>query len=196
MKRLSKILFAIGVAFIVVGVLISFISDIKLTQPEHFKGLNKDTTREDILSIYGEPDETVEYIYPAGQFYDVYSVEYLGVNGEIQVRYFDDDTENVYCVEFIINSIGFDSPKDYRNAVKKTTEHFERACENMSRNDFSTDDKTSISFIDTEKEVNYMIYTNRIYNGSREEMNNLSTYDESKMSDCMCYQFSKVLTSE
>ncbi len=196
MKRLSKILFLISVALIVVGVLISFIDNMKLTQPEHFKGLNKDTTREDILSIYGEPDETVEYIYPEGQFYDVYNVEYLGVNGEIQVRYFGDDTENVYCVEFIINSIDFDSPKDYQNAVKKTNDHFERACENMSRNDFSVDEKTSISFIDTEKEVNYMIYTNRTYNGSREEMNNLSTYDESKMSDCMCYQFSKSLTSE
>ena len=49
MKRLSKILFAIGIVLIVVGVLISFIDNMKLTQPEHFKGLNKYTTREDIL---------------------------------------------------------------------------------------------------------------------------------------------------
>jgi len=35
-----------------------------------------------------------------------------------------------------------------------------------------------------------------MYNGTREEMNNLSTYDESKMSDCMYYQFSKALTSD
>ncbi len=193
MKRLSKILFAIGVALVFLGVLISFISNIKLTQIEHFKGLNKDTTREDILSIYGEPDETVEYIYPEGQFYDVYNVEYLGVNGEIQVRYLD-DTDNVYCVEFIINSIDFDNPKDYEKAVKKTNKYFERACKNMIRTDFSKENKLSISFADTENDVYYMIYTNRTYNGTRDEMN--SAYDESKLSDCMCYQFSKSLTSE
>ena len=193
MKILSKILFAIGVALIVVGALISFISNIKLTQPEHFKGLNKDTTREDILSIYGEPDETVEYIYPEGQFYDVYNVEYLGVNGEIQVHYFD-NTDNVYRVEFMINSVNFDNPKDYEKAVKKTNKYFERACKNMIRTDFSKENEVSISFADTEKEVYYMIYTNRTYNGTRDEMN--SAYDESKLSDCMCYQFSKSLTSE
>lgn len=193
MKRLSKILFAIGVALIIVGVSISFISNIKLTQPEHFKGLNKDTTREDILSIYGEPDETVEYIYPEGQFYDVYNVEYLGVNGQIQVHYFD-NTDNVYRVEFMINSVNFDNPKDYEKAVKKTNKYFERACKNMIRTDFSKENEVSISFADTEKEVYYMIYTNRTYNGTRDEMN--SAYDESKLSDCMCYQFSKSLTSE
>lgn len=193
MKILSKILFAIGVALIVVGTLISFISNIKLTQPEHFKGLNKDTTREDILSIYGEPYETVEYIYPEGQFYDVYNVEYLGVNGEIQVHYFD-NTDNVYRVEFMINSVNFDNPKDYEKAVKKTNKYFEHACKNMIRTDFSKENEVSISFADTEKEVYYMIYTNRTYNGTRDEMN--SAYDESKLSDCMCYQFSKSLTSE
>ena len=194
MKRLSKILFVISVVLIVVGALISFISNIKLTQPEHFKGLNKDTIREDILSIYGEPYETVEYIYPEGQFYDVYNVEYLGVNGEIQVHYFD-NTDSVYSVRFIINSIDFDSQNDYEKAVEKTNKYFERACKNMIRTDFSKENEISISFADTEKEVYYMIYTNRVYNGSRGEMNNLSTYDASKMSDCMCYQFSKSLTS-
>ena len=193
MKILSKILFAICVALIVVGALISFISNIKLTQPEHFKGLNKDTTREDILSIYGEPDETVEYVYPEGQFYDVYNVEYLEVNGEIQVHYFD-NTDNVYRVQFMINSVNFDNPKDYEKAVKKTNKYFERACKNMIRTDFSEENEVSISFADTEKEVYYMIYTNRTYNGTRDEMN--SAYDESKLSDCMCYQFSKSLTSE
>ena len=196
MKGLSKILLAIGVTLIVVGVLISFISNIKLAQPKHFKGLDKDTTREDILSIYGEPDETIEYIYPAGHFYDVYKVEYLGISGEINVRYFNDNPDNVYCVQFIINSIDFDNPNEYEKAVQKTTEHFEQACKNMTKSDFSTNDKISISYADIEKEVYYMIYTNRMYNGTREEMNNLSTYDESKMSDCMYYQFSKELTSD
>ncbi len=193
MKRLSKVLFAISVVLVVGGVLISFISNAKVTQPEHFKGLDKYTTREDIVSIYGEPDETIEYIYPAGQFYDVYNAEYLGVNGEIQVHYFD-NTDSVYSVQFIINSIDFDSQKDYENAVKKTNQHFELACKNMIRTDFSKENEISISFADTEKEVYYMIYTNRTYNGTREEMN--SAYDESKLSNCMCYQFSKSLTSE
>ena len=74
MKRLSKILFLISVALIVVGVLISFIDNMKLTQPEHFKGLNKDTTREDILSIYvderGKPYKTAGKIdYVAGWYF-------------------------------------------------------------------------------------------------------------------------------
>ena len=193
MKKLSKVLFVIGIFLIVVGVLISFTSDINLTQPEHFKGLNKDTKREDLLAIYGEPDETIEYVYPEGQFYDVYNAEYLGVNGKIQVRYFD-NTDSVYSVQFIINSIDFDSQKDYEKAVEKTNKHFEQACKNMSRTDFSNENEISISFADTEKEVYYMIYTTRTYNGTREEMN--SAYDESKLSDCMCYQFSKSLISE
>ena len=90
--------------------------------------------------------------------------------------------------------IDFDSQKDYEKAVEKTNKHFNRACKNMIRTDFTKENEVSISFADAEKDVYYMIYTNPTYNGTRDEMN--SAYDESKLSDSMCYQFSKSLISE
>ena len=98
-KALNNILLILGLLLVVCGILIKFVPNIITLQPLHFKGLNKYSNREDIYHIYGKPDETIEYIYPTGQFYDVYNVEYLGVNGEIQVRYFDDtDEKTVYSI--------------------------------------------------------------------------------------------------
>ena len=95
-------------------------------------------------------------------------------------------TVNVIKDNSIVEKKELRLPKKIKNVIK---------CRNPRCITSIEQELDQIFFLaDTEKEVYYMIYTTRTYNGTREEMN--SAYDESKLSDCMCYQFSKSLISE
>ena len=94
-------------------------------QPVHFKGLDYYSTRRDTISLYGEPDEIKEFIYPKGRFYDSYEKTFLGVKGELKVEYFD-NTEYISNIQFVIDSKDYNSISEYQKAVKKTYKYFNR----------------------------------------------------------------------
>lgn len=87
--------------------------------PVHFNNLGPDSTRDDIIDLYGEPIGTTKI----GGF-ELYEAKFLNVKGHIVVQYAE-NSDKVYTVQFAIRSSDFKSYDQYKNAVKKTRDYFD-----------------------------------------------------------------------
>ncbi|MBQ4052324.1 MAG: hypothetical protein IJD09_01590 [Clostridia bacterium] len=149
-------------------------------EPVHFKGLDYSTMRSDIQELYGEPDEIKEFIYPAGEFYDVYKAEFLGIKGDLEFRYFDGG-DDLFCAQFIIDSKDFESYAEYEKAVNKTYKYFNRVLSGYQIWDRSDDEGINISW---EKSANKYAYS--VYNTQTSD-----TGFTDDFRDCTIFQFNK-----
>ena len=86
--------------------------------PIHFRTLDKNSTRYDVIKLYGDPIG----ITPSGGL-ELYTAEFLNVKGHIAVDYFE-NTDHVFSVQFSIRSSDYDTVADYERAVKKTCRYF------------------------------------------------------------------------
>ena len=87
--------------------------------PIHFRTLDKNSTRYDVIKLYGDPIGTT----PSGEL-ELYTAEFLNVKGHIAVDYFE-NTDHVFSVQFSIRSSDYDTVADYERAVKKTCRYFD-----------------------------------------------------------------------
>ncbi len=88
--------------------------------PIHFKNINKNTTRDDVIKMYGEADYCE---YANHYYYEYYDAEILDVSGTLAFKYQKDD-KKLYHVVWFFNENDFKSRQEYNNAVNKTLKHF------------------------------------------------------------------------
>lgn len=120
--KINRIIFISIIAILVVLLAIflisptlrSFITGI----PVHFSTLDQNSTRTDIVAIYGESIGTT----PSGL--ELYTAEFLDVKGHISVTYIK-NTDQVFIVQFAIRSSDYATIAEYEDAVQKTHQYFD-----------------------------------------------------------------------
>lgn len=182
-KKWSLILLIAIITISVLGTVVGPCLPLMHNKPIHFKGLDYSTTRDDIEMLYGEPDEVKEFIYPQGEFYDVYEAEFLGIKGELLFTYFN-DSDNLFMARFIIDSNDFESYKEYEKAVTKTYRYFNKVLSQHERRNISDGDGISVSWARNED-----MYAYSMYDTQRSELG-ISVDPR----DCTVFQFNKYLT--
>ena len=96
--------------------------------PVHFSTLDKNSTRADIIELYGKSIGTT----PSGL--ELYAAEFLNVKGHITVEYFE-NTDHVFMVQLAIRSSDYDTVADYEHAVKKTCQYFNSVLSRLPKED-------------------------------------------------------------
>ncbi len=167
---------AVVISILLLAVAWPLIGSYLLGKPLHFIELDRYSTRDDIYRWLGEPDEQEEYLYPNGSYYDVYKTKILGVPGEISVDYFE-GTDDVFVVQFTVNSVDFKSQAAYERATARTRLYFESVLSRWQKNDHSDDEDFSISWVNRDRHIAYTIYDSKIYDKNFNE------------SDGMIFQF-------
>ena len=147
--------------FLITGFFINPISLSYLTGvPIHFNGLDKDSTREDVIDTYGESVGTT----PHGN--ELYEAEFLSVRGQIWVQYFE-NTDRVFLIHFVIKSIDYDSYDDYMRDANKTRTYFENVLLRMKKSHGKL--KNSIHWENDDECIVFDVYESNVYydeNGS------------------------------
>ncbi len=154
-------------------------------EPVHFKGLDYSTTRSDVKELYGEPDKTEEYVYPQGEFYDVYEAEFLGIKGELTFHYFQ-GKDDLFSARFMIDSKDFESYEEYKKAVNKTYRYFGKVLYKYQVWDQSKDGEINISWSRSTDKYAYSMY----------ESQTSDTGYSNDFRDCTIFQFNKYPTLE
>ncbi len=93
-----------------------------LAAPNHFKGLNEKTKRDDVIKLYGKPDKANSLKY-SSYYCDSYDVVYLEVPGEMVFCYIE-GSDKLASAKFYIDSNYFGGIREYSEAVDKTMKHF------------------------------------------------------------------------
>ncbi len=182
-KKTVILVLSVLVSFAVVLVLlISLVKSLLPHQPVHFKGLDYDSTRNDTIRLYGEPDEVKEFSYPKGRFYDYYEKTFLGVKGDLQVSYIG-DSEYISNVRFIIDSKDYESISEYEKAVEKTYKHFNKNLPATVKKDLGEDGGVDISWSFDKYGYAYSIYDTEIF----PESGIITSEDD--LSEGMIFQF-------
>lgn len=126
-------------------------------QPVHFKGLDYYSTKSDVHSLYGQPDEVREYDSLKGQYYDVYIVEYLGVKATLQFTYYV-DSDILHSSWFTIDSTQFSSYDEYKVAVDRTYEHFAKTLKQYRVEDESDEYGRDITWYNDKGGYSYSMF--------------------------------------
>ncbi len=159
----------------------------KPDEPIHFRGLDSSTMRSDIYELYGQPDKIEEYVYPAGEFYDVYYAEFLGVKGTLEFKYFTDgNNDDLFVAEFIINSKDFASEKEYKEAVNKTYIHFKKVLSSYQMRDDTDNERAYIVWSRSTDDYAYSMYETQMIDNDFPEGAN----------DCTLFRFNKYLSAK
>lgn len=173
------------IAVCIIGTAAGKSLSIAYSKPIHFRHLDFSTTRSDVENYYGEPDETREFVYPNGKFYEVYEAEYLGVEGELEFTYLE-NSEELYVAQFIVYSNDFASYEDYEKAVDKTYKYFNMVLSGYQK--YSTNVKDNINTYWSRDEDDY-IYS--MYE-SQKITDGLTDYS----GDCTIFQFNKFIINQ
>ena len=142
---------------LLVGSVLLVMSTMEPKQPMHFKGLDYYSTKSDVHSLYGQPDEVREYDSFKGQYYDVYNVEYLGVKATLQFTYYF-DSDILHSSWFTIDSTQFSSYDEYKVAVDRTYEHFAKTLKKYRVEDESDEYGKNITWYNDKGGYSYRMF--------------------------------------
>lgn len=117
----KKVIIPVAIALVVVMIISVFLFPTPRSYitgvPVHFEGIDVDSTRDDLIKLYGDPIAKTE-----GGL-ELFEAKFLNVKGHITVQYVE-NSDKVYTVQFAIRSSDFDNIKKYQSAVDKTYDYF------------------------------------------------------------------------
>lgn len=116
-KRVRRQIISVTAFLASIIVAITLAVAIKPTVPQIFKGLTPDTTRAEIVEMYGE------ILNP--EAYNTNAYGFLGVNGYISASCVRGE-DVINQVTWAIYAEDFESESEYRRAVEKVLRHFDR----------------------------------------------------------------------
>ena len=180
-RKKFKIVYAIGFSLILIGVISSaIISVMTPKQPVHFKDIDYYTTKSDVHSIYGKPDEIREYDSFEGQYYDFYNVEYLGIKATLQFTYYI-DSNVLQSSWFTIDSTKFSSYDEYESAVNRTYNYFAKTLEKYRIEDESDENGRHITWFNDKGGYSYSMFETEL----------TFSEEENDISECTVFEFCK-----
>ena len=120
-QKNKKVIIPVAIAVVVVMILSIFLFPTPRSYitgvPVHFEGINTESTRDDLIKLYGKPIAKTE------TGLELFEAEFLNVKGHITVQYVE-DSDRVYTIQFSIRSSDFGSIAKYQSAVDKTYDYF------------------------------------------------------------------------
>jgi len=160
----AKVLYILAFSLILLSLILSailplFRSKTDLKQPIHFEGLDYYSTQDDIRALYGEPQEETKD-------FDLYSVDYLGIDATIHFIYFEDDS--LYKARYLIDSTKFANAAEYELAVQTTYNHFADILSEYKIEDEDTfittwhDEKNVLSYCTFEADITFVEENNDV----------------------------------
>ena len=180
-RKKFKIIYAICFSLILIGVIGSaIISATAPKQPMHFKGIDYYSTKSNVHSIYGKPDEIREYDSFEGQYYDFYNVEYLGVKATLQFTYYF-DSDILHSSWFTIDSTRFSSYDEYKSAVNRTYDYFEKTLAKYRIEDESDENGRYITWFNDKGGYSYSMFETEL----------TFSKEENDIRECTVFEFCK-----
>ena len=158
MKKKIIIIVCITIALsILVGILFSPVTRSYFTGvPVHFRLIDANSDRNDVVKMYGEKiSET-----PNGL--ELYKAKFLGIEGYINVEYFD-DSDQVFVIQFVLRSGDYAQYEDFEKDIEKTYRYFSHVLRNMPTTDSTFEDDRGC-WKDLNAHIAYNVYNvNTVY---------------------------------
>jgi hypothetical protein len=123
-KKIIIIVFITIASLVLTGIFSPVIQSYITGVPVHFRLIDANSDRNDIVKMYGEK------IGKTPKGLELYKAKFLGIEGYINVDYFE-DSDQVFLIQFSLRSGDYTQYEDFEKDVEKTYRYFSRVLRNM-----------------------------------------------------------------